>query len=151
MKDYIELNVALSVAPEEIWELITEQRHLEAWFGPHVSLDARLGGAFREVWSQDGRQIVTSGQVEQFEPPRRIVWSWADDDWPVSTQLALELRKGPAGTSLQLYHAGWNASECPRGDELRDAHEAGWRHHLQNLERYASEFFSKQTGSQGEG
>jgi uncharacterized protein YndB with AHSA1/START domain len=33
------------------WKLITDANHIKHWFGPHVTLDARLNGEFREIWS----------------------------------------------------------------------------------------------------
>lgn len=138
MIDAITLEVRLPTAPEMTWEILTTPAHLQAWFGSHIQLDAKLGGEFRETWSQAGRQIVTQGHVVDFRPPTTIAWTWADQDWSVTTSLSLTIHGLEGGSLLQLNHSGWSKFDQALGDELRAAHEAGWRGHLKSLQRYAA-------------
>jgi uncharacterized protein YndB with AHSA1/START domain len=138
LKDAITLEVQLPTAPELTWELLTDPAHLKAWFGSHIRLDAKLGGEFRETWSQAGRKIVTQGRITDFRPPTTIAWTWADEGWPQSTLLTLAIRPSD-GSLVQLNHAGWSKFDPSLGEELRAAHEAGWRGHLDSLKRYATE------------
>ncbi|HWT29577.1 MAG TPA: SRPBCC domain-containing protein [Propylenella sp.] len=139
MGDAIALQVLLPTSREVTWDLVTQPAHLRYWFGSHVSLDARPGGEFREIWSQGGRQVITSGRVDEYDPPHRIGWSWSDDDWTVTTHLRLTLTAVAAGTAVRLLHSGWSGFPEPRGDELRQAHDAGWRQHLDDLAGYAAQ------------
>jgi uncharacterized protein YndB with AHSA1/START domain len=138
LKDAITLEVHLPTTPEMTWDLLTAPAHLEAWFGSHVRLDARLGGEFRETWSQAGRKIVTQGRVTDFRPPTAIAWTWADEDWSQTTLLTFTIRPGEASV-VQLNHSGWSKFDASLGEQLRAAHEAGWRGHLESLKRYAAE------------
>ena len=119
--------------PETVWRLLV---HPQAWWGEHVSLDARVGGQFRETWADDrGRITVTSGTVGRCEPPALLELSWRDDDWPASTTVRFTLVAQAAGTDLRLVHEGWDRLPAAGRTALLQAHEAGWNHHLDNLAR----------------
>ncbi|HEV7254906.1 MAG TPA: SRPBCC domain-containing protein [Mesorhizobium sp.] len=141
MTDTIELSALLPLPQAIVWTLLTEPKHLQAWFGPYVSLEARAGGKFREEWTDDaGRRVVTTGRVEEFFPPERIAWSWADEGWGATTRVRFELVGQDDETELRLEHSGWSAFPDALGDELKREHEVGWRKHLENLARYAADF-----------
>jgi uncharacterized protein YndB with AHSA1/START domain len=64
--------VFIKAPPEQIWEAITTPAFTEKYFyGTRVTIDAEryrsLGG--------DGSELVW-GEVEEFDPPRRLVHSW---------------------------------------------------------------------------
>jgi uncharacterized protein YndB with AHSA1/START domain len=63
----IELTAMIGASREETWEFLTIPRHLAAWFGSHIRLDARLGGRMEERWEQGGQTIVTTGIIDAFE------------------------------------------------------------------------------------
>lgn len=141
MTDTIELSALLPLPQAIVWTLLTEPKHLQAWFGPRISLEPRLGGQFREEWMNDaGRRVVTSGRVEEFRPPESIAWSWADEDWGATTRVRFALDGQGDETELFLEHSGWSAFPEALGDELKREHEVGWRKHLESLARYAAEF-----------
>jgi uncharacterized protein YndB with AHSA1/START domain len=138
LKDAITLEVQLSTPPATTWDVLTAPTHLKAWFGSHIRLDAKLGGEFRETWSQGGRKIVTQGRITDFRPPAAIAWTWADEDWPETTLLTLTIHP-INGSLVKLNHSGWSKFDASLGEELRAAHEAGWRGHLESLKRYSAE------------
>lgn len=133
----IRIAVGVGCPPEEIWPLLTESRHIRSWWGGHVSLDARHGGALREVWSDGAREVVTSGTVRRFDPPRLLVMSWADDDWPGETEVSFALEEGDGRTELVLVHSGWDIHPLETRRDLMEAHAQGWGGHLERLARYA--------------
>ena len=137
--DTIALEINLPTSLEVSWRFVTDPIHLKAWFGEHVSLDAKLGGEFREVWSQGGRQVVTTGRVEEYQPPSAIAWTWRDDNWTAQTRLRLTFSALPEGTGVRLVHLGWSSFPVPLGEKLRTAHAEGWRQHLENLRCYATQ------------
>lgn len=93
--DRIHLTRHLPVDARTLWTLWTNPDHLAAWFGPHVSLDARPGGTFRERWTKDGRPTVTAGTVTVCTPPTDLAWTWADGDWTGETLLVLTIEALP--------------------------------------------------------
>lgn len=117
--------------PETVWHLLV---HPQSWWGEHVSLQARVGGRFRETWANDrGRITVTSGTVRRCEPPLLLELDWADDDWSAGTVVRFTLAAHAAGTELGLVHEGWDRLPPAGRSALMQAHEAGWNRHLDNL------------------
>jgi len=134
----IRLAADLPVPPATAWRFLTDPEHTARWWGGYVTLDARIGGAFVERWRDGDREVVTSGEVLRCEPPHRLELSWADDDWNATTHVTFTLDTAHDGSRLTLVHDGW---ECLPADDhltLLDAHEAGWRHHLESLTCYAA-------------
>lgn len=133
----IEIAVILAAPREDAWQLLTEPRHIRAWWGGHVSLDPRPAGALREVWSDGARDVVTAGLVRRILPPRLLAMSWADDDWPGETEVSFALTEKDAATELVLVHSGWDIHPQEKRKGLIEAHAQGWAGHLQRLTRYA--------------
>ncbi|MFN3280281.1 MAG: GNAT family N-acetyltransferase [Tabrizicola sp.] len=133
----VELEIAIAALPWQVWSCLTDAHAVRAWLGAHMTLDARPGGGFREVWRDGGREIVTAGRVIEIAPPRRLVLSWADADWPAETHVTLTLEPKDTGTQLRLVHAGWEA--LGQGAEaIAAAHRAGWQQHLSALAAYVT-------------
>lgn len=124
--------VVIAADRETVWDAITNP---DRWW-PGVSLGAEVGGRFVELWSDaEGRPQATRGDVLAIEPGRILRLSWADYSWGDST--VVEWLVEPAeegGTAVRLTHTGWDRLDG--GEALRAAHDAGWRHHLENLRQY---------------
>lgn len=140
MTDTIELNALLPLPQALVWTLLTEPKHLQAWFGPHVTLEARPGGRFREERTDNGVRTETTGRVEDVRAPQTIAWSWADEDWGATTRVRFDLSGEGDETELRLEHSGWSAFPEALRDELKREHDVGWRKHLESLARYAATF-----------
>lgn len=132
----LELAERIAATVATVWACLVDPEAVRCWFGGHMALDARPGGGFREEWSVGGRTVVTRGRVLAFDPPRRLVLSWADEDWPAETRVTIALEPEGSGTRLSLAQTGWEALGGP-GAALRAAHEAGWRSHLAALRAFA--------------
>jgi uncharacterized protein YndB with AHSA1/START domain len=134
----IELTVMIETSLSQCWRLLTEPQHLRAWFGSHIQLDARLFGRMEERWEQDGREMLTTGLIDTYEPPRLLSMTWADSDWPAQTRVTISLEERGTLTALTLTHTGWDDLPGLDRDALRQAHIAGWRSHLRSLSSYAA-------------
>jgi uncharacterized protein YndB with AHSA1/START domain len=75
--------VVLPVEPERAWELITDPAELEGWLADEVELEPEEGGEVH-VRFEDGEERW--GKVEEVEPERRLVFSWADSrvEWTLA-------------------------------------------------------------------
>jgi uncharacterized protein YndB with AHSA1/START domain len=121
INESIHVAVQLPMPAEKAWALLTEQHHIVNWWGDHVGLQAEAGGKFRETWLQDGREIITSGEVIFCEPPRALEMSWADGAWPGYTKVAFCLSQHGEGTRLTLDHSGWDVQPKGERQALMDA------------------------------
>lgn len=135
--DGIRIEVDISVTTDRAWVLLTEDEHRRKWWGDHVELEVRRGGAFRETWSDGTRQVVTSGEVTRMEPPTALEMTWADDDWSGQTRVMFRLSGHGRSTRLHLEHSGWSVHPEEERRQLIDVHAKGWRQHLTRLADYA--------------
>ena len=136
----IKIDCEIAAPIERVWACLTETAQLRNWWNQGVRLDPRHGGSFEEPWTDaEGHQTVTRGTVLGIYPPRKLQLSWTDEDWPIETEVSLELQptRTGSGTRLALSHAGWQAFPEDDRDDLEEAHRSGWSHHLENLRTYA--------------
>lgn len=135
----IQIETLLSVTREKAWELLTHQAHIEKWWGDHVSLEARSGGRFHEVWLDGERRVITSGKITAFNPPSELKMTWADDDWSDDTAVAFSLHEDSGGTMLVLEHSGWDIHPAGKRKNLIEAHMKGWSRYLHRFAAYTTE------------
>jgi uncharacterized protein YndB with AHSA1/START domain len=68
-----------------------------------VEIDARVGGAFRFVYRQAGRELVQAGRYLEIDPPRRLVYSW-DMALPHVERVVIQITETAGGCELVLDH-----------------------------------------------
>lgn len=64
---------------DAVWRAITEPSELSRWFPNEVSVELRLGGRMTFTFA-DGRYPPMDGEVLELDPPRRLAFSWGDDE-----------------------------------------------------------------------
>jgi uncharacterized protein YndB with AHSA1/START domain len=81
------------------------------------------GRLFESVDSDDGERVFEVGRVREWDPPRRIAFSWRNANFAPheSTDVVVEFAPSGAGTLVTVTHTGWAA--------LRADHPA--RHRLE--------------------
>lgn len=136
----IRIEVNLRVTPQKAWNLLTEDTHITYWWGSHVELEAKPGGAFREVWFDNERRVVTSGNITIFNPPSKLKMTWADEDWPGDTIVSFSLSEDDSGTQLIFEHSGWEIHPNDKRENLIEAHKEGWSHYLHQFAAYTLKF-----------
>lgn len=91
----VEREAVLPVAPDEVWEALTDDERLEEWLGDEVELDPVEGGELT-VSDEDGER---SGTVETVVELERLGFTWArPGEAPSRVEFAVEAV--PAGTRL---------------------------------------------------
>jgi uncharacterized protein YndB with AHSA1/START domain len=63
---------------ERVWAAISEPAELRHWFPAHVAIEARVGGGVE--FSGDPYAETYQGVVLAFDPPRRLAFTWGDDE-----------------------------------------------------------------------
>jgi uncharacterized protein YndB with AHSA1/START domain len=71
------------------------------------------------------------------QPSRKLILSWADEDWITETQVTFLLDPGESNTLLTLLHTDWEHFPTKLGDTLLIHHQEGWKELLQNLKLLA--------------
>lgn len=108
---------------ERLWAAVTETDELSHWFPSAVRMQPHVGGTIE--FSGDPNQEPTSGSILTFDPPRRLAFTWGNDE------LHFELEPvGDDSCTLTLI----NVLEA-RDTAARNA--AGWSVCLAELDKYA--------------
>lgn len=96
--------------PERVWVALTDPRALAEWLMPN-DFRPELGAKFRFVCdAMPGCSGVTECEVLEFDPPRRMVWSWVivrskgRGDLPAMTVEWTLTPTDDGGTLLNLVH-----------------------------------------------
>jgi uncharacterized protein YndB with AHSA1/START domain len=126
---------------EAVFAAFIDPDKVALWWGPDegpvlsAQIEAKAGGRFhiRFRLAQDGSEHGSSGVFEVFDPPKRLVMSWAwDDETGTDSRLEVTLRAVAAGTELTLVHSRLD-------DAKAGGHEKGWNGALDKLEARAGE------------
>jgi uncharacterized protein YndB with AHSA1/START domain len=110
---------SLGHPPAKVWQAITEDEHLAAWFPQTIVGERRAGAALRFVTSDEADEGF-AGEMTVFEPPHVLEMTWGDD------RLRIELAPDGDGTRLTLVD-----TFAELGKAARDA--AGWHECLDLL------------------
>jgi uncharacterized protein YndB with AHSA1/START domain len=118
-------SVEVQTTPERLFELLVEPAALVQWWPAVADLEPRLGGRVRMEF-RGGESIVT-GEVNRFEPPHGLGFTWVRAEAPdVTTQVDFTVSALDEGRSrIEVVHSGWE-----QAPELRPMHDAGWAHFL---------------------
>lgn len=124
--------VALPVAPDEAFALVTQPERLRRWKTVTAQIDLRIGGEYRYLVTPGHH---AGGTVRELEPGKRVVigWGWDGDDalpYDAST-VTITIEPSAEGSLLTLTHEGLNA-------EQEVGHAEGWNHFLGRLEKLAT-------------
>lgn len=66
---------------ERVWRMVTEPAELAHWFpSPKITIDPVPGGAITFSGDPAMPEATSSGRVIDFDPPRRLAFSWGGDE-----------------------------------------------------------------------
>ena len=138
-KDTVTSEIFVSAPRERIFQALTDPKQAVLWWGQNdryhlreFNLDARVGGE----WSTSGSSLKmgnfkVEGEIVEFDPPRRLAYTWLSSWMPKSTKVTWELQTQQGGTLVKLTHTGF------AGDaEQATNHTTGWTSVLGWLQAY---------------
>ena len=137
----LEIRRSYEASPAKIFEAWTDPEQLKNWMGPsddfkvEAETDARVGGRYRfQMTHPSGSVHVAVGEYREFDPPKRLVftWSWEDNELADGSVVTVELTEAGGGCDLLLRH------ESLANQESRDHHTEGWNGCLARLEKALS-------------
>lgn len=125
----------IRAAPAMVFEAWTRPEILARWWGPHhtrateAEIDARAGGRFRIVLTEDGgARHEVSGTYAEVTPPERLVFSWAWTHAPERvSRVAVVFRAIAEGTEVTLTHDRF------ADEDTATRHRRGWTESLDRL------------------
>jgi uncharacterized protein YndB with AHSA1/START domain len=116
----IETEMWVDADPHRVFELLTEQKHLEAWWGEEggqqildAEVDPRQGGRFLfRIESRRGLMGRVQGEYMVLDPGRQVLCTW-HADWSGDVPSFVKFRLDPEGrgTRVVVSQRGFLASE----------------------------------------
>lgn len=122
-----------------IWNALTDPSELENWWSEDVTLDAKVGGRFKEIWEDDnGNEQVATGKVIALQKEKFITFIWQEKSWPktVVTECTLRIEEQGKECTLTVEHSGWEQLTEKIQKSTMKEFELGWNYHLQELKSY---------------
>jgi uncharacterized protein YndB with AHSA1/START domain len=118
--------IYIAATPDKVWEaLITAQFSKQYFSGFAVEMEGRLGGSF--IVRAPDRSTHISGEVLEYDPPRRLTVSW-NVNWPDlveklgTTLVTFEIE--PAGEAVRLTMSERHDRDL--SDDILSGGRTGW-------------------------
>ena len=129
----IALEVKINAPPERVFRALTSAEELPNFLPEfkQVTFEARLGGEYEfRGTGDDGSTFSTRGKITEFDPPRRLAftWRWQEWDFPETT-VAFTIEPVEGGTKVSFLHSGFPTEL----EESRGEHESHWKEDLELL------------------
>jgi uncharacterized protein YndB with AHSA1/START domain len=133
----IEIDMFIPAPRNTVWECLTQNDHIQKWWGKGVLLHSRQGGDFYEPWTDRyGRQHHTRGTVTAIDNRQRLQIDWQDESWPKPTRVEFMLSQAEGGTKIYVQHSGWEIFDDEKRKQLVNDHREGWREIMNNFRDY---------------
>jgi uncharacterized protein YndB with AHSA1/START domain len=122
----------ICTTPEELWAALTTSDFMKKyWFGMNFETDWKVGSPWKLIF-RDGR-IADTGEIVEFDRPRRIVLRWRNEFRPELTaegdaRCSIELEPQDGAVKLTISHTIERADS-----KLIEAVSGGWPRILSNL------------------
>ena len=132
----IALEVTIHAPPERVFRALTSAEELPNFLPEfkQVTFEARLGGEYEfRGTGDDGSTFSTRGKITEFDPPRRLAftWRWQEWDFPETT-VSYTLEPVEGGTKVSFLHSGFPTEL----EESRGEHESHWKEDLELLRKH---------------
>jgi len=145
-QDAIVSEVQINAPMERVFEALTDPRQLLRWWNSEecqtdfFEMDARLGGQWRfgtnpsKLNVNGVSQFFCQGEVVEFDPPRRLAYTWIanwHDDKTRKTIVRWELTATKDGTHVKVTHSGLAQEAVARKD-----YSGGWPGVVESLKKF---------------
>lgn len=139
----IERELHIDADPDVVFAVISDPRHVTAWWPDEASYVAEPGGTGEIAFHHEGHRIVQSIEVVEAVPDRLFSFRWTQPAGEAarpdnSYLVVFELEPVAGGTRLRMTETGfrergWEAAVL---EEAYRDHGEGWDHHLARLAPY---------------
>lgn len=136
--DRIERSVVVIASADDVWEALTTDEGMSAWFGDVAEMDVRPGGEAVFGWDGHGE---FSAVVETVEPKARFAFRWAANadtalaDGP-STLVEFVIESEDRGTRITVVETGFASFPEALAQKHFEENTSGWKYELDELVEY---------------
>jgi uncharacterized protein YndB with AHSA1/START domain len=99
-------NVVIKTTPEKVYNAVTTQEGIEAWWCKNTTAKPELGFVNTFTFGKFYNEM----EVTELQPGKRVEWTCIKsiDEW-VGTTVSFELEERNGNTLLRFSHNGWRA------------------------------------------
>lgn len=137
-----ELEFEINAPVEQVWEAISEAKHLMNWFPLEARVNPGEGGTMFMAW---GEAFQGECEIEVWEPNKRLRTTFMDNPSgggePMRTFVDYYLEGKGGVTKLRLVHSGFGKGAA--WDALYDGVSRGWNAELRSLRHYLENHFGE--------
>lgn len=142
-KRWVEMQLLVPGSPEQVWHALATGPGNTGWF-TKTEIDGRVGGAVRFEF---GDGTASSGEVTDWEPPRRF--AYVERDWdkgapPVATEITISARSGDRCV-VRMVHSLFTSLES--WDDQVEGFESGWPGLFEVLRVYLAHFAGREAAA----
>jgi uncharacterized protein YndB with AHSA1/START domain len=105
---------------EKVWAALTIPERVADWLGKAV-IEPRVGGAYTITFGDD--HSTATGTIQEFDPPRRLAYTWGDDLDAEHPGVVFELEPDGDGCRLTLMTQFGSGHGGDPADPLATWHE----------------------------
>ena len=121
--------IFIESTPEKVWQALTEGAFSRRyWAGRRIESDWQKGSPVR-LYVEDGQEVELEGEVLEYDPPRRLSYTWSCRDASASADSAVTFELQPVGGSVRL-----TVTHLPL--DAHDPARQGWSAILSSLKSY---------------
>ncbi len=124
----LEVSQFVKAPTEQVYDALTNQLSLQAWFSDFVEAAPRENGRFYAWWNIG---YYTSGVFTKLQENERIGYTWQGLGEPGPTKVDISLVKQSGGTQVTVVHSELGTAES--WQEAAAGLEQGWQEALSNL------------------
>ncbi|MCC6793313.1 MAG: SRPBCC domain-containing protein [Thermomicrobiales bacterium] len=136
----IDMEIDVNAPIERVWEAISTESGLRAWFNSGIRFDGVVGGHVEFGGGHDGSPYRFGGKILTMEQPRIVTWEWntIPVGWSESSLLTMELTPLGPITRVAIRHHGWERLGAEQGPAMYENFKSGWAQHddFDALKRY---------------
>lgn len=128
----IHLEEFIAASPERVWSVLGTSAGMRAWFALLDEYEPRAGGRIAFHYPAEGEiRARLYGEVIAFEPPRRLAFTWRQQDvgespWPEATLVDITLHPDGRGTRVKVVHSGFEKLGPALGPQAHRDYSGGW-------------------------
>ncbi len=128
----IEKSISVGASRETVWRYLEDPELLAGWLMRN-NFSGRVGDDFQFFARPSGDwNGVLNCRLVEFDPPRRIAFTWDANDIQCETLVTIELLEESGGTRIRLLHSNFNMAAADAEAIVRQ-HDEGWSEHLDFL------------------
>jgi uncharacterized protein YndB with AHSA1/START domain len=125
----ISMSIAIYAPAEAVWQALTEQDALRAWFNDTLTIDPSDGGRI-EFSGTNGNEVYRcTGRLTTWQPQRHLTAeiNWDPPGLPQPTLLSLDIEPGDTDEVIvTLRHHGWERIAEEQRESLLQHFQQVW-------------------------